>query len=142
MPRGYLIVLSLVALPLLGEAAFAQEIRPGQYRITTSGSFSQAGVETAIPETTMEMCFTPEQAQQATQPATSPEQPDCTIESLGQADGSIAIRMTCPDMMVETRTDWTADSYRTSARTVMTQDGARMTSDMIVSGQRLGDCQQ
>ncbi len=132
------IVAILIAAIVCALPAWALDLKPGLYAITTKAEMQGLGME--MPATTMEQCIT----EQDPVPQ-APEAQGCEIKDMNMSGNTVTYTMVCTQqgMTMEStgKTTYHGDSF--DGETMMKMDGASggMVMNTVIQGRRIGECQ-
>ena len=139
-----LTTLGACLIAALGPSARAQEMQPGQWHIVTQGSTTMNGQQTVLPKNEMDSCVTAQAAKEAANVMRQPPSSDCKTELLWRNGSKSKTRTTCSASTVTADFDIGATSYSSVTHVEMRQNnsGSSITTDVTVTGTRVGDCTQ
>lgn len=139
-----LMTLGACLIAALGPSARAQEMQPGQWHIVTQGSTTMNGQQTVLPKNEMDSCVTAQAAKEAANVMRQPPSSDCKTELLWRSGSKSKTRTTCSASTATVDFDIGATSYSSVTHVEMRQNnsGSPVTTDVTVTGTRVGDCSQ
>jgi hypothetical protein len=143
--RKIMAILTIFGLATtFGQSAHAQELQPGQWHIVTQGSTTTNGQQTMLPKNEMDSCVTPQAAKEAMNVMRQPPSSDCKTDLLWRSGSKSKTRTTCPNSIATADFDIGATSYSSVTHVEMRQSGGgtAITTDVTVTGSRVGDCSQ
>lgn len=138
-------VVALQVLAALGMVAqiqqvLAQEMQPGQWHFVTEGSTVLNGQQSPLPKNEMNNCVSAAKAKEAADILRLPQGKECKTELLWRSGGRAKTRTTCPTSVVTSDYDLAGSSYRSVTHMEVHQDSNTATTDLTVTGTRIGDC--
>lgn len=145
MRRMIFSALALQGLAALGlvtqiQAVRAQEMQPGQWHFVTEGSTVLNGQQSPLPKNEMDSCVSAAKAKEAADILRLPQDKGCKTELLWRSGGKAKTRTTCPTSVVTSDYDLAGSSYRSVTHMEVHQDSNTATTDLTVTGTRIGDC--
>lgn len=132
--------LGACVLFLFSTSAFALNLNPGKYAITSTVQMPgmPAG---AIPPQTVTQCIT----EQDPIPQNDASSQDCEIKNMRQTDNTVTWEMECVQqgtkMTSQGKMTYAGDSFEGSITMNMGPQSGNMAVVTTITGQRLGDCQ-
>jgi uncharacterized protein DUF3617 len=130
-------ILKLTAALMLPLVAYAGPMKPGKWQVTVATTV--AGMDDAVPPTTVTECITDEEAAKPQPPATG-QGSDCKVSDYAVNGNVITWSISCPNEQLTGSGTMTFSGESYSGSTKMKIGDANITQKL--TGKRLGGCDQ